>query len=172
MLIRNFSTILIALSCHLPIDPDKFDELCDLTTNLYVQDYAWYYMSATLHKILKHGGTIIRTSVLPVGMLAEEASESRNKNYKFFRESHSRKFSREATLEDVFLRSMDTSDPYISTLSHRTRLNKKKKLPLPVEVTALLKYPEISSGNFNYKNENDDDVDNDDDDDDSSDLTG
>lgn len=150
-LIRNFSTILIAISCHLPIDPEKFEELCDSTNDLYVQHYPWYYRCATLHIILMHGGDIIKTSALPVGMLPEEASESRNKDYKNFRRSHSRQFSREATLEDVFLRSMDTSNPQISTLSLRTRLNKKKKLPLPAEIIALLKLPEIGDDSYNDK---------------------
>lgn len=39
-------------------------------------------MPATLHKILMHGSYVISTSVLPIRMLGEEASESRNKYYK------------------------------------------------------------------------------------------
>ena len=102
-------------------------------------------MSSTLHKILIHGSAIISTSVLPVGMLAEEASEARNKSYKNFRKNHSRKSSREATLTDLFYRSMDSTDPKISTVSLMTRLNKNKKLPLPHEVIQLLAVPEIET---------------------------
>ena len=144
-LLRNFRTILIALSCHLPIDPVLFGDLCNATAEIYVKSYNWYNMSSTLHKILIHGSAIISTSVLPVGMLAEEASEARNKSYKNFRKNHSRKSSREATLTDLFYRSMDSTDPKISIVSLMTRLNKNKKLPLPHEVIQLLAVPEIET---------------------------
>ena len=38
-------------------------------------------MLSTVHKILMHGAYVIRTNVLLVGMLVEDASESRNENY-------------------------------------------------------------------------------------------
>lgn len=84
-------------------------------------------------------------SILPLGMLAEEASESRNKNYKNYREFHSRGHSRKARLEDVFMRAMDTSDPQISSRSLRSRINKNGKMPLPPAVIDLLALPEIST---------------------------
>lgn len=71
-------------------------------------------------------------------MFSEQASESRNKHYKAFRLHHARKFSRAATLEDVFYRSMDTSDPILSSYSEEARGRKRKKLPLPKAVIDLL----------------------------------
>jgi hypothetical protein len=48
-------------------------------------------------KILLHGSEIISAALLPIGQLSEEAQEARNKDLKTFRESFSRKISREET---------------------------------------------------------------------------
>ncbi|EFN87192.1 hypothetical protein EAI_06624, partial [Harpegnathos saltator] len=56
-LLYNFKTILIALSCHLPIDPLKF-QICVTTAELYVKNYNWFPMPSTLHKILMHGADV------------------------------------------------------------------------------------------------------------------
>lgn len=39
-LIWRFKIILIALSCHLPLDPIRFDDLCISTSELYIASYA------------------------------------------------------------------------------------------------------------------------------------
>lgn len=51
---------------------------------LIEQKFTIAIITGTLHKILVHGAKIIQTSVLPVGVLKEEASETQNKNYKNF----------------------------------------------------------------------------------------
>jgi len=137
-LLCNFKTILIALSIQLPIDPTKFEKLCNSTAETYVKHYSWYPMPSTLHKILMHGADIISTSMLPVGILGEEASEARNKDYKNFRQFYSRKHDRKSNLADVFHRTMDTSDVIISSMSLQMRLRQKKLLPIPKEVKDLL----------------------------------
>lgn len=73
-LIKNFQVILIALSSQLPIDPIKFGNFSKATAELYVENYSWYPMPATVHKILIHGPQIIMNSLLPVGMLGEDAA--------------------------------------------------------------------------------------------------
>lgn len=146
-LIGNLKTILIALSSHLPIDSTQFDKLCFATAKLYVDQYNWFPMPATLHKILIHGADIINTSILPTGMLGEKGPESRNRNYKNYREFHSRKLSRTTNLQDVFYRAMDTSDPIISTITLNTRFS-HRKLPLPKEVKDLLAIPIVDSANY------------------------
>lgn len=113
-LIHKFKTILIALSCQLPLDPNRFEKLSHATAELYIKCYPWFPMPSTVHKILMQ---IISTSLLPVGMLGEEASEARNKDYKRYRKDHSRKHSRKTNLEDIFYRVMDTSDPIVSSIS-------------------------------------------------------
>jgi len=88
-------------------------------------------MPSTVHKILIYGGEIIKNSVLSVGMLGEEASEVRNKDYKMYRRYHGKKNSRLNNLEDLFNRSLDSTDPIGSTMSVESRLRKKNHLVLP-----------------------------------------
>jgi len=72
-------------------------------------------------------------------MLREEASEARNKDYKNFRSRHSRKHNRKITLEDLFYRVMDSSDPIVSSLSLQLRLQQHKiHVMLPEEARKLL----------------------------------
>jgi len=143
-LLYRFKIILITLSTHLPINPILFEEFCISTAKLYVSLYPWYPMTSTTHKILIHGGQIIQKSVLPVGMLGEEASEARNKDYKNFRSRHSRKHNRKVTLEDLFYRVMDSSDPIVSSLSLQSRLQQHKKhVMLPEEARKLLQIPNV-----------------------------
>ena len=58
-------------------------------------------MPQSLHKILTHGHQVIQLKRLPIGMLSEEAQESRNKDFKKFEENFERKFSRVKTNEDL-----------------------------------------------------------------------
>lgn len=76
-------------------------------------------------------------------MLGEEASGGRKKDYKRFRLDYSRKCSRLATIEDVFNRIMDTSDPIISTLNLNSRIQKKQYKVIPKEVIQLLDVPKF-----------------------------
>lgn len=69
VLIQNFKTILMALSSHIQVDPIKFGELCSATAILYVSEYPWYPMTATAHKILMHGATIMQNFILPIGII-------------------------------------------------------------------------------------------------------
>lgn len=156
-LLHKFKTILVALSCHFPIDPKKFQDLCNETAELYVERYSWYPMPSTLHKILIHGADVISTSILPVGMLAEEASESRNKDYKNFRTFHSRKRSRLENMEDLFNRVMDSSDPMISSMSLESKYRKKNMFCFDKDVRDLFMNPQ-DSGESSSNIENDDRV--------------
>ena len=80
--IQGIRNIWIALASGLPIDPDKFGAYCLEVADLYDAAFnkdgeTWYPMSPTLHKILFHGGDIIRLlppSIL-MGFLSEEPSE-------------------------------------------------------------------------------------------------
>jgi len=51
-LLKRFQTILIAISCQLPLDPLLFGDYCRCTAELYVSIYPWYPMPSTLHKVL------------------------------------------------------------------------------------------------------------------------
>ena len=122
-LIINFQHILIAISCELEVDSIKFGTLCKETSKMYINKYSWFPMPATLHKILIHGEEIIKTSILPIGMMSEEAQEARHKDNKFFRLHHAMKSSRQRTMSDVTNRLLVTSDPLISC-----KLKKKRNI--------------------------------------------
>lgn len=96
-------------------------------------------MSVTLHKILIHGANIIDSISLPIGMLSEQAGESRNKFWRYDREHHTRKLNRKTTILDLIHRALESSDPLISTMSLSIRKNKMKRLTLPGKVISLLK---------------------------------
>lgn len=135
-LITKFATILEAISSGQRIDTVKFKEYTDATMNLYIDLYKWYYMPASIHKVLVHGADIIENfGLIPIGKLSEEAAESRNKDFRRYRENHSRKFSRKASNQDILNNLLITSDPYISTKRHKMI---RKHRELSEEAKALL----------------------------------
>lgn len=76
-------------------------------------------------------------------MLAEEGSESKNKDYKNYKNFHSRKFCREANLTDMFFRGLDTTDPIIYYHTNNSRIIKKKNFALTPELINILANPQI-----------------------------
>lgn len=139
-IIRRFGVLLSTLSCGYEVNYEAFDEYAVQTARLFVEKYPWYYMPASVHKILLHGSAIIKSALLPIGQLSEEAQESRNKDLKKFRELHTRKTSRISANEDLLNRLLVSSDPLVSSLRE---LPKKKLTTFSPEVVGLLKKPEI-----------------------------
>lgn len=99
------------------------------TVELYVKLYHWYYMSPTVHKYLIHGGEIIKNAIVPIGQLSEDAQEARNKDFRYYRENHTRKFSRLKTNEDLVNNLLVTSDPFISNIRVDYKSIKKELHP-------------------------------------------
>jgi len=114
----------------LPLNLDKFEELCHKTGELIVDNYPWLPMTATVHKILVHSKQLLENTVFPAGAFGEEAAEARNKIYKSDRLHHARKQNRICGFTDVFHRAMETSDPIISSINLNRRIQKHKRLPL------------------------------------------
>ncbi|KAF2887778.1 hypothetical protein ILUMI_18395 [Ignelater luminosus] len=82
-IIIRFSTILSTLSsCHY-IKIENFKRYCLDTAYLLTELYGWYHMSASVHKLLIHGGDIIKSLPLPVGQLSEDVLEVSHKDYKW-----------------------------------------------------------------------------------------
>lgn len=106
--IIRFRTILQAISCGLQINLTSFQNYCSETAKLYLELYPWYYMPVTLHKILYHGSEIIKSCILPIGQLSEEAQEATNKIIRRYRELFTRKTSRIDTNTDLIKRSVKT----------------------------------------------------------------
>lgn len=115
-IIERFAIILQVISSTEEIDIQKFGEYTNITAQLLIEKYPWYPMSPTVHKILVHGKAIIQNALVPIGQLSEEAQEARNKEFRRFRENHSRKFSRVATNQDLLNSLLISSDPLITSL--------------------------------------------------------
>lgn len=140
-LIRRFAVILQAITSGEHVDTVKFKEYAYKTAERYVSLYNWYYMSATVHKVLLHGADIITcNAIIPIGDLSEEASESRNKDFRRFRAQNSRKMSRMSSNEDVIKFLLLSSDPLLSSI--RPTFDTKKKKAFFKETLDLLKVQE------------------------------
>lgn len=100
-LIRRFGQILRILASNTKVPSSFFDKFIFDTAELYVQLYSWYFMPPTVHKILIHGTKVMENFLLSIGQYSEKAAEARNKDFKRFREFHTRKYSRLATNEDL-----------------------------------------------------------------------
>lgn len=90
-LIDGLHIILIVISCGIPVDADKLGTFCKDLAYKYVSVCDWHPMTVSIHKILIHGASIIDKTPLPIGMLSEEAAESRNKYWRSDWEHHTRK---------------------------------------------------------------------------------
>lgn len=140
-LIKRFHTILITISSGYDINLEKFRSFALNTAKHFVNQYPWYIMPPTVHKVLIHGPEVISSALLPIGQLSEEAQEARNKDFKKFRESFSRKCSREKCNEDILNLLLVTSDPVISSIR---QLPRKKIRRYPNEVLELIEAPDVT----------------------------
>lgn len=150
-LIKRFHVILRTLSSGYDINCSEFEKFCVETRKLYLELYSWYYMPVTVHKILVHSVEVIKSCLLPIGQLSEEAQEARNKDCRRFRERHTRKRSRITTNIDLLRMLLITSDPVINSLRE---LPRKKITILPEEVLKLIVPPSIPSRTTNYSHNN------------------
>lgn len=135
-LIIKFKIILEVISSGFKIDLEKFSSYNMGVAHYYINLYGWQPMSPTVHKILVHSASVISHALLPIGQLSEEAAEARNKHFRLYRESFSRKFSRIACNEDVINRLLLTSDPYISSRQSEKKWTKSKS-PFSNEAAAF-----------------------------------
>lgn len=140
-LILKFSYILSAISSGHIINIKNFKSSCLETAHMCVHLYGWYKMSATVHKLLIHGGDIIQSLPLPVGQLSEDVLEASHKSYKNLRLYHARKTSRINTNTDIMHWMLVSSDPIITSWR---KSKKKESKPFSKEVLDLLKEPEIT----------------------------
>ena len=146
-LITRLANILSLVNSFQKINLEKYKGYCQQTFTLYCHLYKWFYMPASLHKLLIHSSEVMTKFMLPIGMYSEEAQESRNKDNKNFRLHHARKDSRIHTFEDQFHYLLITSDPLISTMIIEKEYckSKNKNKELSAEAKALLEDEEISN---------------------------
>lgn len=135
--IKRFAIILQVISSGNAINIERFREYCKGTAELFLHHYPWYNMPSSIHKLLVHGADICKHfSCLPIGILSEEAAESRNKDFRNTRERHTRKIGRLQNNEDILHNFLITSDPYISHI--RPKYAKLKTSSLFPEAMQLL----------------------------------
>lgn len=116
-LIQRFGNILSVLASGHEINTDALKTYGIETAKLFVSLYPCrYYLPASVHKILLHGAEVIEHALLPIGELSEEVQKCRNKDYKTYREHHTRKDSRLHCNEDLLHILLVSSDPVISSL--------------------------------------------------------
>lgn len=139
-IIERLATILKVMSSGFKININKFKIFCTKTAEYFIMQYPWYYMPTTLHKVLIHGPKIIESSEIAMGLLSEDAQESRNKDIRNYRSQFSRKFSRKAAMEDTYQRLMVSSDPYITS---SRKLVPKKSISFSQSVLNLLDEPNV-----------------------------
>lgn len=151
--LERCATILQVMASGCKIDVIAFDKYCIETARLLVSLYPWYYLPASIHKVLIHGSAVIDYFHVPIGQLSEEAQEARNKDWKryiFFscvsvnyifvfnfryREFNTRKASRSATNHDLINWLLASSDPLVTV----TRgWPKKHEKPLSDDARLLL----------------------------------
>lgn len=127
-IIYKFSVILQVIASGKEIDVEKFDAYGKNLAKLVVNTYPWYYMPASVHKILLHGSEIIKHALVPIGQLSEESVEARHKEFRHFRLHHTRKNNRIETNTDIMHMLLLTSDPYICSLKISVKKRKEKQM--------------------------------------------
>jgi len=86
--------ILQIISSRFEINIEEFNQYTNDTAKLFVKEYPWFHVPASVVKILVHGADIVSGATIYVGQFSEEAEESRNKERKYCRRIHSRKICR------------------------------------------------------------------------------
>ena len=97
-------------------------------------------MPPSLDRTLIHRYEVIQQISLLIGMLSEEDQESRNKDFKKFREHFLRICSKTKNNMDVLRRLLCSSDPLISSYKKKSSITKE---PFEPEVVQLLKSPSL-----------------------------
>lgn len=136
-LIHRFNVILSVLSSEYEINNEEFGLYCQTTAELLNALYHWFNVPLPVHKILYHGASIIRESVLPIGMMSEEAQKARSK--KPF-QRHTKRETKESAMIEVMQTLMVIGDPVMSKSSLGLRKARQCWKSI-VEVAKLLKDP-------------------------------
>jgi len=85
-LIKKLGDILIAISSGYEINFELFEQYCRETAKLY----NWYRMPPSMHTILMHGSMVIKSALLPIEQLLEEAQKSRKNIFQISEKSYSK----------------------------------------------------------------------------------
>jgi len=133
-LIIRCSKILQAISSGYNINSAKFGKYALETAKLLIIKYPWYYLPASVHKVLLHGPAIIKNCLVSIGELSEEAAEVKNKDIKLYTLNHTRKMSRVLTNTDLLNSLLLSSDPFIAGQRKLQCKPKSKLLKSPIDL--------------------------------------
>lgn len=100
-LLERLHTVLQVISQKKEICISEFKHYCLDTAQFCVNNYGWYNMPPSVHKVLIHGCDIMEYFDAPISWFSEEAQESSNKVFRKARSEHSRMFQRAKTNEDI-----------------------------------------------------------------------
>ena len=78
-LINRLKNILIAVCSCYHLNLEKFTPYCQQTSDYIIQEYNWYIIPPSVHKLLEHGSKIAEYLELPIGQYSEEALEAQNR---------------------------------------------------------------------------------------------
>lgn len=143
-LIERYHTIITALATTQLLDPIELRQYTTETANHLRSIYPSKNLTPTVHKILYHSADIVayfNQYNIPIGLLSEEALESRNKDIRNNRYKFSRKTGRVQTLIDMFNRLMYSTDPLFD--SFRVSSKVKVKSYSPAVSALFLNRPEF-----------------------------
>lgn len=146
--IRNFAILLQPIASNQEIDVKKFDRFAKKVAKLLIQNYPWYYMPVSIHKILIHGAEIIKHCKFPIGQLLEEVIKAKHKEFRQYRKDNTRKNNRTVTNEDILYYLLISSDPYITSLRPQSNSMKKEMFPETMELLKI-KYIDVIDEDVN-----------------------
>ncbi|GBM09221.1 hypothetical protein AVEN_226717-1 [Araneus ventricosus] len=115
-------------------------------------------MSPTMHKILIHGPIAIENAILPIGQLSEEAAETRNKQFRSFRQNLARKFSRLSCYRDVLKRLLLSSDPVLTGMRSTIRKMSESFLKETLEMLLPMEFSEVLDEEDSHHEETHNDI--------------
>ena len=117
ILIEKLRNIIKAVNSGYPLNIENFKKYCFATSEFIVEEYGWYTIPPTVHKLLEHGYQIQSVLELPIGMYSEEAQEAANKIVRNARLNNTFKKSRMNVMENQYHHCLLRSDPVISSAS-------------------------------------------------------
>lgn len=90
-LLRGFNTLLTAFCCTKKLNPGRVEKLANRLLEKLQSLYPWKTLTPTVHKLLFHGSAFVREFNGYIGLYSEEAQEARNKDFKMYRRSFSKR---------------------------------------------------------------------------------
>lgn len=131
-------TVLRAICSEHSLDVERFRSFCHITIDKILEEYSWYPIPPSVHKMLEHGADVSMALELPIGSYSEEAQEAMNKEIRKARLNHTAKYSRKNVMKNQFTYLLVRSDPVVSSVSFRKQRVTNETNLLTEEVKKLL----------------------------------